>query len=78
MRTHQPCRHCGSTSFYTASVQAGGSGGSLLPVGALHGPRYENVICGQCGHTEWFVSKEHLALVREKLTPVEAPANRDV
>jgi len=67
MRTCQPCRHCGGTNFYTAKVQAGGSSGSLLPVGALHGPAFDNVICGQCGHTEWFVAKEHLPLVKEKL-----------
>jgi len=70
MKPSQSCRHCGGTVFYTAKVHAGGTAGSLLPIGALHGPAYENVICGQCGHTEWFVSKEHLALVREKLTLV--------
>lgn len=73
MRKHQPCRHCGGTDFYTAKVQAGGSSGSLLPVGALHGPAFDNVICGQCGHTEWFVAKEHLPLVRANLTMLDDP-----
>jgi predicted nucleic-acid-binding Zn-ribbon protein len=67
VKTAQPCRHCGGAEFYTAVVDAGGDAFSLLPVGILHGPRYENTICGQCGHTEWFVSKEQLYLVREKL-----------
>jgi predicted nucleic-acid-binding Zn-ribbon protein len=67
MSKRKPCTVCGESEFFGATVQAGGTPGSLLPVGLLHGPRYENVICGSCGHTEWFVSKEHLNLVREKL-----------
>lgn len=67
MSDRKPCAHCGATEFYQATVTAGGLAGSLLPVGLMHGPRFENIICGQCGHTEWFVSPEHLALVREKL-----------
>lgn len=70
MKTNQVCRYCEGTSFYTATVRADGSSGSLLPVGILRDPTYTNVICGQCGHTEWFVSKEHLPLVREKLDPL--------
>ena len=70
MSKPEPCAHCGGNEFFGATVDAGGSAGSVLPVGSLHGPRYENVICGQCGHTEWFVSKEHLTLVREKLKPL--------
>ena len=64
------CAQCGGTDFFKTKVNAGGAGGSMLPIGLLHGPYYDNVICGQCGHTEWFVSKEHLALVREKLEPL--------
>lgn len=67
MKQSKPCIHCESTDFHVVPVNAGGDQGSLLPVGMLHGPRYENRICGQCGHTEWFVSKEHLSLVREKM-----------
>lgn len=66
MQTRQPCRHCGGLEFFSFTVQAGGSTGSLLPVGALHGPSYDNIVCGQCGHTEWFVSKDDLVLVKEK------------
>lgn len=64
------CPHCTSTNLFSASVQADGSAGSLLPVGALHGARYDNVVCGNCGYTQWFVSQQHLHLVREKLKPL--------
>ena len=77
MRPNGPCKHCSGVTFYKAIVQAGGSAGSLLPVGALRGPTYENVICGQCGHTEWFVSREHLALVREKFSLVPESTHPD-
>ena len=70
MNLQKLCRVCGKSEFFTATVQAGGLAGSLLPIGLLSGPKYENVICGSCGHTEWFVSKEHLSLVREKLQPL--------
>ncbi|MGM9482204.1 hypothetical protein ACS5PN_13530 [Roseateles sp. NT4] len=66
MPSLQPCRHCGGQDLFSFTVQAGGTTGSLLPVGALHGPKYENRVCGDCGYTEWFVAKEHLQLVREK------------
>ncbi len=67
----KPCNQCGATDFYSVQVNAGGASGSILPVGLLHGPRYENRIYGQCGLTEWFVSREHLSLVREKLQKIE-------
>ena len=74
MPTPQACRHCGSQDLFSFTVQAGGSAGSLLPVGALHGPKYENRVCGECGYTEWFVAKEQLHLVREKFARVDAAA----
>ena len=61
------CSHCGGTEHYRAQVYAGGEKGGSLPAGALHGPRYDNIICGSCGLTQWFVAAEHLHLVREKL-----------
>jgi len=64
------CKNCHSEDLYEAEVNGGGAAGSMLPLGALHGPRYEIVICGVCGHTDWFVSKEHLHLVKDKLRPV--------
>lgn len=75
MNSHQPCRFCNGTNFFSAKVQAGGSAGSLLPVGALHGPSFENVICGTCGHTEWFVAKENLPLVKNVLPAAGGPSN---
>lgn len=67
MDTTKTCQHCGGTEHYKATVFATGEKGGTLPIGALHGPRYENIICGQCGLTQWFVAQEHLPLVREKL-----------
>ena len=67
MKTGKTCNHCGGIEFFKATVYAGGLTGSMLPVGLLHGPKYDNVICGECGHTEWFVSQPQLHLVREKL-----------
>jgi len=64
------CANCQSEDLYEAEVSGGGTAGSLLPLGALHGPRYKTVICGVCGHTSWFVSQEHLHLVKDKLRPV--------
>ena len=64
------CTNCQSEDLYETEVSGGGTAGSLLPLGALHGPRYEIVICGGCGHTSWFVSNEHLHLVTDKLRPV--------
>jgi predicted nucleic-acid-binding Zn-ribbon protein len=65
-----PCTNCQSEDLYETDVSGGGTTGSLLPLGAFHGPRYRIVVCGECGHTRWFVSKEHLHLVKEKLSPV--------
>lgn len=65
MNTSLPCRFCGGTHFFKAIAQ----GEALLPLGFLHSPKFENLICGDCGHTEWFVSQQHLHLVREKLRP---------
>jgi ribosomal protein S27AE len=67
MTDRASCSYCGGTEFFRSRVVAGGTSGSLLAVGALHGPFYENRVCGKCGHTAWFVSPEHLPLVREKL-----------
>lgn len=69
MKHGNSCSHCSSTDLFSATVYGGGAQGTLLPVGLWHGPRYENIICGSCGYTQWFVSKEHLLLVREKLKP---------
>ncbi len=67
------CRNCGSSALFTASVSAGGgSSNSLLPVGAMHGARFENIVCADCGLTEWYVAPEHRQLVREKLQPLAA------
>jgi hypothetical protein len=44
-------------------VNADGAG--LLPIGVLHGPKYQICICGSCGLTEWFVPKRFLPLVKE-------------
>ena len=66
----KPCERCGGTEFYKAVVYAGGVTGSLLPIGLLHGPRYDNIICGKCGHIEWFVSAEHLSHLRDSLERV--------
>lgn len=63
----QPCRYCTGTHYFTAMAQGEG----LLPLGFLHSPKFETLICGDCGHTEWFVSKRHLPLVAEKLKPAE-------
>jgi len=65
------CPHCQSTELFTATVQGEGLPGSLLPLGALHGPRYENLICARCGLTQWFVSPEHLHLIGQKLKPAQ-------
>jgi hypothetical protein len=45
--------------------------GNLLPLGYLHEAIYDNIICGTCGHTEWFVSKDSLYRVKEKFKPVD-------
>ncbi len=71
MNNMKACSNCGGTDHYLVNVNASGESGGNLPVGALHGPRYENIICGTCGLTQWFVAKEHLYLVREKLPPVK-------
>ena len=70
MSAKKVCANCGGTEHYKATVFAGGEKGSLLPVGALHGPHYENIICGACGLTQWFVSQESLYIVRDKLERV--------
>ena len=77
MKSTQACQHCGALDFFTFTVQAGGLPGSLLPVGLLHGPSYENIVCGQCGHVEWFVSKEHIPQVRAKFARITAPGSND-
>ena len=65
------CRNCGSSELFTASVPAGGGlSPSLLPVGALHGARFENIVCADCGLTEWYVAAEHRQLVKDKLQPL--------
>lgn len=62
------CRGCGSADLHKAVVPAGGgSSPSLLPVGALHGAKFENVVCAACGLTEWYVAAEHRYLIKEKL-----------
>ena len=69
------CRNCGSSNLHKAVVSAGGgTSPSLLPVSSLHGAKFENVICSDCGLTEWFVSAEHRYLVKDKLPPVEGEA----
>lgn len=67
MSTTKVCGNGGGTEHYRATVFASGEKGGTLPIGALHAPRYENIICGNCGLTQWFVSREHLPLVCEKL-----------
>jgi len=72
MNPNAACGHCGGKEHYKAVVYATGEKGGTLPVGALHGPRYENLICGTCGLTRWFVSAEHLHLVRERLELIKS------
>ncbi|SFV00331.1 zinc ribbon domain-containing protein [Pseudoduganella namucuonensis] len=64
----KPCRNCGNSEFFTKEVSADGA--AMLPIGALHGPKYQIVVCGSCGLTEWFVPSRFLPLVREKLDPL--------
>lgn len=71
MSAGKVCSNCGGQEHYMATVNASGEQGGTLPVGVFHGPRYENIICGGCGLTQWFVSKDHLHLVREKLERVQ-------
>jgi predicted nucleic-acid-binding Zn-ribbon protein len=71
MTQPKTCRSCGSSELFTASVSAGGgSSTSLLPVGAMHGARFENIVCADCGLTEWYVAAEHRHLVKDKLQPL--------
>jgi predicted nucleic-acid-binding Zn-ribbon protein len=72
MKQPQLCVKCGSEELYTATIYAGGGHGSLLPVGTLHGPKYENIVCSDCGFTEWYAQKADLYLVKEKLKRIGA------
>jgi predicted nucleic-acid-binding Zn-ribbon protein len=67
MAEGKSCSKCASTELLTATVFGNGEPGSLLPLGMLHGPKYENQICAACGYTEWYVAKDSLYLVRDKL-----------
>lgn len=64
------CRHCGNSDHYSKEVTAGEG---MLPIGALHGPKYQIVVCGACGLTEWFVPARFLHLVKEGFDPVQRP-----
>lgn len=57
------CRNCGSSEHYSKEVTAGEG---ALPVGALHGPKYQIIVCGSCGLTDWFVPSRFLPLVKER------------
>jgi predicted nucleic-acid-binding Zn-ribbon protein len=60
-----PCRHCGGSEHYAKEIVAG-EFATLLPIGVLHGPKYQIVVCGGCGLTEWFVPGRFLSQVKEK------------
>lgn len=65
------CRICGGTEHYSEVVHArGGYGPDLLPIGGFFSsPKFRIVVCGGCGHIEWFVTEKDLAKVREKFFP---------
>jgi predicted nucleic-acid-binding Zn-ribbon protein len=67
MLTTKSCSKCASTELLMTTVLGSGESGSLLPLGLLHGPKYENQICASCGYTEWYVAKDSLYLVKDKL-----------
>jgi predicted nucleic-acid-binding Zn-ribbon protein len=67
MNTKASCFKCGGSEIFTAVVQGSGHGGSILPLGMLNGPKYENKICSGCGYTEWYVEKDSLYLISDKL-----------
>ena len=64
------CPNCSSSSLYQVTVNATGLKGGLLPIGLLNGPRYENIVCGDCGLTQWFVAKDQIHLVKSHLAPL--------
>ena len=68
------CPNCSGTSLYQVTVNATGLKGGILPLGVLRGPKFENIVCADCGLTQWFVAREHLGLVKEQLEPVENDA----
>ena len=70
MSETKPCPNCSSRNLYRVVVNAIGMKGGILPIGILHGPRYENVICGDCGLTQWFVAKGQLYLLKEHLESI--------
>ena len=66
------CTNCSANEFYTAEINGGGGlSPDLLPVGFFHGSRYQIVVCGDCGHTRWFVPKEFLRLVKDKFAKLD-------
>ena len=65
----KPCRNCGSSEQYAKEVTAGDSA-ALLPIGALHGPKFQIIVCGSCGLTEWFVPNRFLPLAKEQFDPL--------
>jgi predicted nucleic-acid-binding Zn-ribbon protein len=67
MATKKSCGKCGSAELLMTTVYGNGEAGSLLPLGMLHGPKYENQICSDCGYTEWYVASGSLYLVKEKM-----------
>jgi predicted nucleic-acid-binding Zn-ribbon protein len=67
MAAIKSCGKCGSTALLMTTVNGSGEAGSLLPLGLLHGPKYENLICSDCGYTEWYVASGNLYLVKEKI-----------
>ncbi len=65
------CRKCGSAELFTTQVNANvAEGPNLLPIGFWEYPTYQIVICGDCGLTDWFVSRKHLKAVKRKLKRV--------
>lgn len=65
------CRVCGGTEHYSEVVNArGGNGPDLLPIGGIFSsPKFRIVVCGGCGHIEWFVMEKHLEKVRTRFYP---------
>lgn len=64
MKNPKPCPECGQKNLYVTTTNSGGGyGPMLLPrLGGFWGmPKFEVVVCADCGLTRFFASSQALA-----------------
>jgi len=78
MATVTCCPHCKSSDIYRTRAEARGEDIDLLPgVGAWFDyGKFDIYVCGQCGHTQFFVQEDRLEQLRQNWEKVRTRLER--